>query len=138
MRFRLLGFEIKGDERGYLTALEEKRDIPFKVRRVYYIFATQPGVRRGFHAHRCGRQVAVCLNGSCKFLLEDGEARAEVVLDRPTQGLLLDPMIWHEMYDFSPDCILLVLADHKYVESDYIRNYDEFIATVGRAHPSDR
>lgn len=136
MKFRLLGFEVKGDERGYLTVIEEDKEIPFKIKRVYYIYATLPGVRRGFHAHRCGRQVAVCLSGSCKFLLVDSEARVEVVLDRPTQGLLLDPMIWHEMYDFSPDCVLLVLADHEYVESDYIRNYDEFIAAARSADPS--
>ena len=120
-------FKVRGDERGSLIAIEENADIPFSIKRVYYIFDTQAGVTRGLHAHRTLRQVLVCVNGSCKVLLDDGMEKISVVMNNVSQGLLVDPMIWHEMYDFSSDCVLLVLASDFYDESDYIRDYHEFI-----------
>lgn len=130
MQPNLIDFSVRGDERGYLVALEENKDVPFAIRRVYYIFGTQAGVRRGTHAHRRTRQVAVCVSGSCKFLLDDGGTRTEVQLDSRDRGLVLEPMIWHEMFDFSQDCVVLVVASDLYDESDYIRNYDEFMEEV--------
>jgi len=87
--------------------------------------------RRGYHAHRDLQQVAICISGSCKFLLDDGRERVEnVILDSPNKGLFIDKMIWREMYDFSDDCILLVLASEYYDESDYIRDYEEFLKLI--------
>jgi len=123
-------FKVRGDERGSLIAIEENADIPFSIKRVYYIFDTQAGVTRGLHAHRTLRQVLVCVNGSCKVLLDDGMEKISVVMNNVSQGLLVDPMIWHEMYDFSSDCVLLVLASDFYDESDYIRDYHEFIELI--------
>ena len=95
MRPNLIDFAVHGDDQGYLVALEENRDIPFTIRRVYYIFDTGTGARRGFHAHRRTRQLAVCVCGSCKFLLDDGRSTTEVRLDSKYRGLVIDPMIWH-------------------------------------------
>ncbi|TJZ74044.1 sugar 3,4-ketoisomerase [Chitiniphilus eburneus] len=122
MNIKLMQLQKHGDERGALIALEEVRNVPFAVKRVYYLFDTQQGVRRGFHAHRVARQMAVVVRGSCRFLLDDGREQIEMLLEHPAQGLLIEPMIWHEMYDFSPDCVLLVLADDYYNEQDYIRD----------------
>ncbi|AXB06216.2 FdtA/QdtA family cupin domain-containing protein [Aeromonas caviae] len=123
---KLIDFPVLGDERGSLLALEGNKNIPFDIKRVYYIYGTQNGVARGFHAHKELKQVAICLNGSCRFVMDNGIEKSDVVLNSPSQGLLIDTMQWHEMYDFSSDCILLVLADQLYDESDYIRNYGEF------------
>ena len=119
-------FMPHGDDRGQLVALEEYKDFPFSVKRVYYIYDTIKDVVRGHHAHKCLKQILVCVHGSCKIHLDDGRDTAEVVLDNPTTGLYIENDMWREMYDFSPDAVLLVLASELYDESDYIRDYDEF------------
>ncbi len=130
MQIQIIDFEIKGDERGSLVALEGNKNIPFDIKRVYYIFATQKAVRRGFHAHKNLKQILICVSGSCKILLDDGKENTEILLNKPNQGLLIKSMIWREMFDFSPDCVLMVLADGYYDEQDYIRNYQEFLRLV--------
>lgn len=115
-----------GDERGYLTVLEENNLIPFAIKRVFYIYGTKEGVRRGFHAHFKTRQALVCVAGSCKVHLDDTRRETEVLLDSPTSVLILEPHDWHEMYDFSEDCVLLVLASELYDAADYIRDYYKF------------
>ncbi|KGA42904.1 dTDP-6-deoxy-3,4-keto-hexulose isomerase [Pectobacterium odoriferum] len=127
MQIRLIQLQTHGDERGALVALEKDKNIPFEIKRVYYLFKTKEGVRRGFHAHKALKQVAIAVRGSCRFLLDDGTERVDILLDNPAQGILIDSCIWREMYDFSDDCVLMVLADKYYDESDYIRNYDEFL-----------
>ncbi|EOJ9649213.1 MULTISPECIES: sugar 3,4-ketoisomerase [Enterobacter] len=122
--------QMHGDERGLLVAIEENRHIPFNIKRVYYMYDTQTKVRRGYHAHKKTTQVAIVLKGSCKFLFDDGYTKQDITLDNPAVGLLIEPLVWHEMYDFSDDCILMVLADDFYDESDYIRNYDDFVKSV--------
>ena len=127
---KTISFKPLGDERGSLVALEGNKSVPFDIKRVYYIFGTKEGVSRGFHAHRNLKQVAVCVAGSCRFVLDNGKQREEVVLDKSTIGLLINDLTWREMYDFSPDCVLMVLASEYYDESDYIRDYDEFLEVV--------
>lgn len=127
---KTINFKPLGDERGSLVALEGNKNVPFDIKRVYYIFGTKEGVSRGFHAHRNLKQVAVCVTGSCCFVLDNGKQREEVVLDKSTIGLLIDDLTWREMYDFSPDCVLMVLASEHYDESDYIRDYQEFLKAV--------
>lgn len=122
--------QMHGDERGLLVAIEENRHIPFNIKRVYYMYDTQEKVRRGYHAHKKTTQVAIVLKGSCKFLFDDGRTKQDISLDNPAIGLLIEPLMWHEMYDFSDDCILMVLANDFYDESDYIRNYDDFVKLV--------
>lgn len=128
--YKLIDFQIKGDERGSLIAIEGGYDIPFDIKRVYYIFDTKKGVERGFHAHLNLKQVCIAVKGSCTFVLDDGKRREEIRLDRPNKGLFIEGLIWHEMKDFSPDCVLLVIASEHYDESDYIRDYDKFLEEV--------
>lgn len=132
MNHKIINFKTNGDDRGSLIAIENNHNIPFDIKRVYYIFDTKEGVRRGFHAHKNLKQLAICVSGSCKFLLDDGKIKEDLELNNPNQGLLIEGLIWREMYDFSPDCVLLVLADEYYNESDYIRDYDEFLEVVGK------
>ncbi len=127
---RLVTLPLLGDDRGSLCVIEGQRDTDFPIARVYYIFGTQAGVARGFHAHRALQQLAVCVSGSCTMTLDDGRDRRSFVLDRPDMGVTIGPMIWREMHDFSDDAVLMVLADQQYDEADYIRNYDEFLVMV--------
>ncbi|ELY4120040.1 WxcM-like domain-containing protein [Cronobacter sakazakii] len=126
MKIEIINFPKHGDERGALVVLEEQKSVPFNVKRIYYMFDTKKDVRRGFHAHKKLRQLAIPVQGHCKFSLDDGNESIEILVDNPTQGLMIEPMIWHEMFDYSENCVLMVLADDYYDESDYIRNYEEF------------
>jgi len=121
-----------GDERGMLSVAELGGALPFAARRVYWIHGTRPGVSRGFHAHKKLRQLCVCVVGSVRISLFDGRRDESVILNSPTQGLLIRPGLWHEMHDFTPDCILMVFADAEYDEADYIRDRAEFIKYVAR------
>ena len=123
----LIDFDVFGDERGSLIALEENVNIPFDIKRTYCIFDTKSGISRGFHAHRNLQQIAVCLIGKCRIILDDGRSREEVCLDTPTKGLKIGSYIWREMHDFTEDCVLMVLADQIYDPEDYIRDYNEFL-----------
>ncbi len=130
MDIKLLKFQPHGDERGQLVAAEIDKEIPFEIKRVYYIYDTLEGVRRGFHAHLKLEQILICVSGSCKIHLDNGKETAEVLLDKPYEGLYISNNMWREMYDFSKDAVLLVLASELYDEKDYIRDYDTFIEMV--------
>ncbi|HBN7271960.1 TPA: FdtA/QdtA family cupin domain-containing protein, partial [Escherichia coli] len=123
MEIKLLPLQMHGDERGSLIALEEERNIPFEIKRVYYMFNTKKNVKRGMHAHKKLKQVVIAIQGSCRFILDDGKEKIDILLDNPSQGLLIDSCIWREMYQFSSDCVLMVLANNHYDENDYIRSY---------------
>lgn len=123
-------FQQHGDERGQLVALEQNIDIPFEINRVYYMYDTKEGVRRGYHSHNTLHQILVCIHGRCKILLDDGEKKEVVCLEKPYEGLYIPPKIWHEMYDFSDDAVLLVLASEIYKEDDYVRKYEEFLNSL--------
>lgn len=125
-------FLAHGDSRGQLVAIEQKKDIPFEIKRVYFIYDTINGVRRGFHAHKKLEQLLICTSGSCKVLLDNGDNKEIAVLDKPTKGLLVSGCIWREMFDFSPDAVLMVLASDYYDETDYIRDYEEFLKWIGK------
>jgi dTDP-4-dehydrorhamnose 3,5-epimerase-like enzyme len=132
MKPQIINFTPLGDERGSLIAIEAEKSVPFSVRRVYYIFGTKVGVERGFHAHKALNQVAVAVTGSCEMVLDDGETETTVLLDSSERGVLIEPKVWHYMKNFSPDCVLLVLADQHYDEADYIRNYGEFKERISK------
>ena len=123
---KLIDLPSLGDQRGGLVAIESNQSIPFEIKRLYYIFNTT-NQSRGFHAHIDLKQVAVCVKGSCRFILDNGHAREEVTLNSPTQGLYIEALTWREMHDFSEDCVLLVLASEHYDENDYIRDYQDFL-----------
>jgi hypothetical protein len=126
-----------GDARGQLVALEGGRNIPFEIKRVYYMTGLSPEWPRGFHAHRKLQQIAVCVCGRCRFVLDDGVSRREAWLDAPDQSVYIGNMIWREMHDFSTDCVLLVLASEFYDEADYIRDYDVFRSLVAGVNRSN-
>ncbi len=121
-----------GDERGFLVVFESNKidSVPFEIKRVYYIFDTKEGVARGFHAHKKLKQIAVCVKGGCRFVLDDGVEKQEIILDSSVEGLVIEGLVWREVYDFSPDCVLMILASEHYDESDYIWDYQEFLNEV--------
>lgn len=127
-------FQELGDDRGSLVSIEigNRKEIPFEVKRVYYIYRTEVDVSRGFHAHKNLKQVAFAISGTCEMILDDGENRKKVTLDSPTKGILIENFIWREMHNFSKDCVLLVLASEHYDENDYIRNYDTFLEVISQ------
>ena len=126
-----------GDHRGSLIVAESNKNIPFEIKRLYYILDAKLDVPRGFHAHKELYQIAFCIKGKCKMIMDNGIEKQEVWIDQQTKGLKIPPMVWHEMHDFSEDCVLLVLASDHYDESDYIREYDSFIKEVHKPfiHP---
>jgi len=121
---------VVGDERGSLVAIQGGIDIPFDIKRVYYLFGTKLNVIRGEHAHRNLRQLLICVNGSCEVMLDDGTSKKSLILDSPSKGVLVESCIWREMSEFSEGCVLLVLADSFYEKEDYIRNYPAFLEEV--------
>lgn len=123
-------FQPHGDERGQLVSIEELKDIPFRIKRVYYMYDTVSEVTRGFHAHKSLQQILVCVHGSCKIKLDNGHEKKVVALEKPYEGLYVANSMWREMFDFSPDAVLMVFASELYDESDYIRDYDEFLKFV--------
>ena len=115
-----------GDDRGNLVPVEAMKTLPFEIKRVYYLFDLKTDFPRGFHAHKQLKQFAICLRGSCDFVMDDGREKCTYSLSNPREGILIDKMIWHEMHNFSNDCLLTVFASDYYEESDYIRDYSDF------------
>lgn len=132
-KVRLTSLKVIGDQRGSLVSLEQGNEIPFDIKRAYYIFATQADVARGFHAHKNLQQYAICVAGQCTMRVDDGKKIESYILDSPDKGLLISGLIWREMHDFSEGCVLLVFASEHYLESDYIRSYEDFLEVVKSA-----
>lgn len=130
MKIKLIEFEKHGDERGMLVAIEQYKNIPFEIKRIYYMFDTKNNIRRGYHAHKELYQIAIPVKGACRFYLDDGLEKKEILLSDPSRGLVIEPLIWHEMYDYTDDCVLMVLASDFYNESDYLRNHEEFLEYI--------
>jgi hypothetical protein len=131
MKIENFKFNIMKDEEcecGSLIALEENKDIPFEIKRVFYIYGVDSKVSRGAHAHRRSNQMLIAVCGSCEIIFDDGKQRKKILLDSPDHGLFQQAMIWGEMHNFSKDCVLMVLSDDFYDADDYIRDYDEFLA----------
>lgn len=127
----LVNLKKIADERGTLVPIEAYRQVPFEIKRIYYLTGLRSDFPRGFHAHKKLKQFAICLTGSCRFVMDDGKKREEFILSDSNTGILIDTLIWHEMHDFSSDCVLLVLASDFYDESDYIREYSDFKKRIG-------
>ena len=116
-----------GDSRGSLVSIESMKSIPFPIKRVYYIYETISDTVRGCHAHYELEQCIIAISGSCTLTLDNGTCRVDHLLNDKKIGVLIGKNIWRELHGFSDDCILLILASEHYTESDYIRNYDEFL-----------
>ncbi|MGN0730482.1 MAG: sugar 3,4-ketoisomerase [Treponema sp.] len=124
---RLLEFNEKGDDRGKLVIVEGSRDVPFEIKRLFYIYGSDNDVVRGKHANRDSEFVVINVSGTSKVMVTDGKEKRVVELTKPRQGVYLPKMVWKEMYDFSPDSVLLVLASTHYDGGEYIRNYDDYL-----------
>ena len=125
-KYAILDFPQLGDQRGNLVVIEGINQIPFEIARVFYMYGTKGDVIRGQHANRRSQFVLINVCGECKIKVDDGLNKDIVVLNRPHMGIYLDKMVWKDMYDFSPDSILLVLASEKYDSSEYIRDIEAF------------
>lgn len=127
-QYQLISFKDLGDERGNLVVIEgEGMDIPFDIKRVFYIYGSDSTVVRGQHANRETEFLLVNVGGSSKVKVDNGRESEVIVLDKPGMGLYIPPMLWKDMYDFSPDSILLVLASRHYDGKEYIRDYEEYL-----------
>jgi dTDP-4-dehydrorhamnose 3,5-epimerase-like enzyme len=124
---RFLTFKQNGDERGHLVVVEGMKDIPFDIKRIFYIYGSDHNVIRGRHANRLTEFVLINVSGQSKVRVDDGEKSKVFILDKPHTGIYLPKMVWKEMYDFSPDSVLLVLASEIYDHEEYIRDYNVFI-----------
>lgn len=128
---QMLEFSQKGDERGHLVIVEGNQDIPFDIKRIFYIYGSDPDVVRGQHANRKSEFVLINVAGTSKVKVCDGKGNEAVYsLNRPHTGIYLPKMVWKDMYDFSEDSVLLCLASEHYDGAEYIRDYDEFVKCV--------
>lgn len=128
---RMLGFVEKGDDRGRLVVVEGRKDVPFDIKRIFYIYGSDSDVVRGQHANRLSEFVLINVAGTSKVRVKDGRGNEAVFsLNRPHTGIYLPKMVWKDMYDFSIDSVLLVLASENYEPDEYIRDYNEFIKLV--------
>lgn len=124
--------QVRGDERGQLVAIEGGADVPFEIKRIFFIYGTTVGLPRGNHAHYKTLQYLIAVSGSCKVTLDTGFEKNTYTLDSRNVGLLQQELVWGVMHDFSEDCVLLVLASDHYDESDYIRDYSVFVREVSQ------
>ena len=127
-QYKILEFDEFGDERGSLVVAEGSgKDIPFEIKRVFYMYGSDPTVVRGQHANRKTEFVLINVSGTSKVKVDNGVEQAVIELNRPRMGLYLKTMLWKDMDDFSPDSVLLVLASEHYDGEEYIRNYEEYL-----------
>ena len=130
----MLEFPQRGDERGHLVVVEGMQDVPFEIKRIFYIYGSDPDVVRGQHANRKSQFVLINVSGKSKVKVKDGTGNEAVFsLNRPHTGIYLPSMVWKDMYDFSEDSVLLCLASEHYDATEYIRDYDEFLKFIGKA-----
>lgn len=129
-RYKIIEFPQLGDKRGQLVVMEELKEVPFEFKRIFYIYGTKENVIRGQHANRFSQFLLINLCGTCKVLVDDGKDKEIVVLDKPHTGVHLDRLVWKDMYDFSPDSILLVLSSELYDKAEYINDYEQFLQEV--------
>jgi dTDP-4-dehydrorhamnose 3,5-epimerase-like enzyme len=128
---RVLNFGDLGDERGKLVVVEGAVDVPFEIKRVFYIYGSDNEVVRGQHANRESEFVLINVGGTSKVRIDNGHSEAVIELNKPMMGLYIPTMVWKDMYDFSEDSILLVLASTHYDGNEYIRNYEEYKKEMG-------
>ena len=129
-RCPIIEFKDLGDERGKLVVIEGNKTIPFEIKRVFYIYGSDPDVVRGQHANRDSEFVLINVAGTSKVRITDGNEEFIASLDRPMIGVYIPKMVWKDMYDFSSDSVLLVLASTHYDGKEYIRDYEEYLREV--------
>ena len=125
--YKILNFKDLGDERGKLVVIEGGKDIPFEIARAFYIYGSDSTVIRGQHANIKSEFILVNVAGTSKVMITDGTKKEIINLDKPMKAVYIPKMMWKEMYDFSPDSVLLVLANTHYDGKEYLRDYDEYL-----------
>lgn len=124
---------IDSKKKGKLSFMEAGKDIPFEIKRIYYIYDIEDlNIKRGYHAHKTLKQIIFCLNGSFILELDNGFEKKEIFLNKPNKGVLIDFNIWHNMKNFNKNVVIMVVASDYYNENDYIRNYNEFIEYINK------
>lgn len=125
-------FELKpfSDEDGFLAVIEEEKQIPFKIKRIFYEYAVKSSSLRGEHANKNSQFCLIAVSGSCNVIVQDGSNKINYCLDEPYKVLYLDKMIWKTMTNFSKDCVLLVLSDCLYDKDEYIREFNEYLESL--------
>ncbi len=123
---KIVNLKVHNDHRGNLVAIESLKDVPFEIKRIYYLFNNSPSETRAKHAHKNLTQLYIAVSGKCKILIDDGNTKEYITLDNPNAGILFEKPTWREISDFSHDCVLLVLASDNFKKEDYIYNYEEF------------
>lgn len=131
-QYKILEFSQKGDDRGHMVIVEGMEDIPFEIKRIFYIYGSEADVVRGKHANRRSKFVLINVNGTSKVKIDNGQETAVVELSRPHTGIYMDTMVWKDMYDFSADSVLLVLSSEHYDSEEYIRDYNAFLKEVNQ------
>lgn len=129
-KYKILNFDIHSDKRGDLTSLADNKEIPFKIKRIYYTWNMPNEAIRGGHAHKKLDEVIVCLHGSCDFVLDDGKEKITITLDRPNKGLYIKANVWRDFRNFSSDCVVILIASDYYDTEDYIRDYNEYLKSI--------
>lgn len=125
--YKVIDFEVHPDERGKLTAVSEMKEIPFEIKRIYYTWDMPKEAIRGGHAHKVLDEVMICLHGSCDFVLDDGKEKITITLDRPNKGLYVSAHLWRHFTNFSPDCVVILIASDYFHPEDHVKDYNEFL-----------
>ena len=126
MLYEIINFSEHKSNNGTLVAIESGKDIPFTLKRIYYVYGASALAVRGKHAHKKLEQIIFCISGSCDFWFDNGTCKEQIHLDDPSKGIYIKSMIWREFSNFSKDCVVMVLASEHYEEDDYIRDYNVF------------
>lgn len=132
--FKVFEFNEMGDKRGNLVVIEGNEDVPFEIKRIFYMYGTEGEWIRGQHANKKSEFVLVNVAGKSKVKIDDGFSTAIVELNKPRMGIYIPKMIWKEMYDFSKDSVMLVLSNEHYDAEEYIRNYDDYLKAMREVH----
>lgn len=128
--YKEIQFPEHGDIRGNLVVIEGNKNIPFEIKRIFYMYGSDKMVVRGQHANRKSEFVMINVKGSSKIRIDDGNESKVVTLDDPCKGVYIKKMVWKDMYDFSEDAVLLVLSNECYDAEEYIRDYEEYLTEV--------
>lgn len=131
--YSIIDLKVMGDSRGSLVAVENQSQIPFDIKRVFYVYDTTNEVPRGCHANRKSHLLLIAVSGSCKVKIRHKNESIDVELNNKHTGLYLEPMVWKEMYDFSDDAVLLVMASELYDQNEYINDYDKLMEELENA-----
>ncbi|MEI8389687.1 MAG: FdtA/QdtA family cupin domain-containing protein [bacterium] len=133
MQYKLIDLNVNGDDRGSLVAFEKNQNVPFEVKRAFYIFDTKGEITRGVHANKKSEFLLIVISGSCRVKVDTGKEQDDILLNKPQKALYLNKLVWKEMYEFSHNTVLLVLSNEYYDENEYIRDYNHFFNMVNNA-----